>query len=176
MNTFTLQLTTTPPGGISSETQNYQEITLKGNTTLVFDMTKIDESIYPINIIKFQYGDGSEIETFTRPVVYNYRTQSILNEILYNKVGSIGVLYPHTYIPSQTTYFQRLTCQAVCYFNNMETLTFNIPIRIAQNSFYDEIDELKLVNTQLIPDSVSSTLIIVDQLKSRFTNTLVLSN
>jgi len=176
MHTTTIYLSSTDTSGLSSKTYGFSEVTLKGNTSVIFDFTRLDESIYRVNVIKFQYGDGSDIETFIRPVVYNYRTQSIANEILYNKVGSICVPYNHNYIPSSSTYFLRLTCQAVCFFNNMKTSTFNVPIRIAQNSFYDEIDELRIVGSQLIPDSTSSTILIVDQLKSQFTNTMVLSN
>jgi hypothetical protein len=176
MNTTTIYLSSSQVGGLSSNIYQYGEITLKGNTNVVFDMTNIDETIYRVNYIKFQYGDGSVIEQFTRPVVYNYKTQSIRNEILYNKVGSICLPYPHQYTPSLDTYFQRLTCQCICYFNNMETFTFNVPIRIAQNSFYDEIDEMRLINTQLIPDDISSTLLVINQTKSGFTNTLILSS
>jgi hypothetical protein len=175
MNTTTIYLSSTIVGGLSSRIHKYNEVTLKGNTHVEFDLTLLDESIYRVNIIKFQFGDGSEVETFVRPVVYNYKTQPITNEILYNKVGSICVPYTHVFTPSQTTYFQRLTCQCICYFNNMKFMTFNVPIRIAQNSFYDEVDELRIINTQLIPDSTSSTILIVDQQKSKFTNTMILS-
>jgi hypothetical protein len=176
MNTTVIYLSTASPGGQQSQTINSSETTLKGNTDVVFDLTGVDESIYRVNIIKFSFGDGSEIETFTRPVVYNYKTQSIITELLYNKVGSICIPYTHHFTPSQSTYYTRLTCQCVCYYNNMKYVVFNVPLRIAQNSFYDEIDELRIVESQLIPDNTSSTILIVDQMKSRFTNTMVLSS
>jgi len=73
---------------VTSTTIYNLPITLKGFSTVNFILTGINESYNTILFLDINWGDSnSNIITYKKDIFYNYREQTIFNEILYGKIG-----------------------------------------------------------------------------------------
>lgn len=162
MNTFTITLTGTAPTEntvVALSPPNYE---LKGTTEVTLNMQNLDETAYTIMSIRIDWGDDSNAEVFTKDVVKNYMTTSILDEMLYGKLnGSVATAHSHVYQYSgDGTYDNAIydfTIQAL--YENGYTLTFNGTISIFRGSFYDSVDRLALHTTQILPVKENYTVV-----------------
>ena len=80
-------------------------ILLKGAHTVNFSFTGVDERDYKVDTLYISWGDSSPIETLKRDLFFNYKTQSIFNEVLYGRLGgSILNVYSHNYYNETNLY------------------------------------------------------------------------
>lgn len=151
-------------------------IYIKGQTTFELDLTGIDETTKKVKTVVIDWGDNSVPETYNIGLVKNYYNESVINEFLTGVDQTVCVKYNHTYYPIQSSYLVERTCKAIITFLTNEqtlysqnTLEVYVPLRISQTSYYDSVEELFLVNSQLLPLSTSNTLLNLQTLNSRYT-------
>ena len=161
----TIFINTTSPT-VSSYDKTLPAIDFKGAPSIVYVLTGISEGSSQALSLDINWGDESQIEYFQRDVVFNYRERSIFNEVLYGKIGgSILDQYSHTYVPGVSSFFSNLTAQFLIYFSNGFYANLLQPIRLIRESYYDSIQKLGILNTQMIGTSASNT---VANLQSKF--------
>jgi hypothetical protein len=137
-----------------------EPVIIKGESTINFILTGIPEDINKVLFVDIDWGDKSQIESFRRDTVFNYKTKSIFNEVLYGKIGgSVCVLYNHTYFNSTSNYALGLTPKIKLTYDNNSIVTYEQPLHIYWGSFYDEIKELVAINSQILPLSTSPTFV-----------------
>lgn len=142
------------------------EISFKGNPSINFILSGIDESINAALTLDINWGDGAATEYSQKDIVFNYKKESIFNEMLYGKVGgTILDIYDHTYVPSTSSFFTSLTAQFLVHFNNGFYANINQPIKLIRESYYDNIQKLGITSTQMTGASGSNT---VANLQSKF--------
>lgn len=144
METFTISL--------SSGTTNHMETTavveLYPNMTLLLDTIDIYNDVY-ITRVRVDWGDGSDIYENDGSHRMIYREDSIIDEVLYG-VDNIQAINHHTYKPATDTLYKLLTAQAAVEYSNGDMSIFNIPISVKAEGFYDVIDDLNIVDTNII--------------------------
>ena len=153
MNTFTFSITgdtQTLSGSIY-----YNEIIAKGDTNIQFDFTNLDTSKNSIIRAKIDYGDGSDVETAIYSPGFDHETQPITYYFaLYGSYSPI-LLKSHTYTPpDNSNYFNALTASFNFELSNSRILNIYFPIKIAQASYYEIMQSIDVVSTQIL--SVSS--------------------
>lgn len=152
MNTTTLTIT----GDTQTLSGNiyYDEITVKGRSTINYDFTQLNTVNNNILRARFDYGDttieninyGIGLDHINQPITYYFALYGTYSPLL---------IKSHIYDPpAGDSYFQSLT--AICYIElaNTELLNLHFPIKISQPSYYDEIGDINIGATQLV--SVSS--------------------
>jgi|TARA_R110002124_G_scaffold94423_10_gene238512 hypothetical protein len=138
----------------------------KGNPSINFILSGIDESINAALTLDINWGDGTTTEFSQKDIVFNYKKESIFNEVLYGKVGgTILDNYKHTYVPSTSSFFTNLTAQFVIHYNNGFYANIKQPIKLIKESYYDNIQKLGITSTQMTGASGSNT---VANLQSKF--------
>ena len=159
---------------LSSITENTtikrNEEVFKGRPTIQYVLTGIDEESNKALSLELSWGDGTDVEYYAKDIFFNYREDSIFNEILYNKPGgSICYTYDHTYNPPLSTTSTSLTSQLIIYFNNGTYVNFYQPIKLVKESYYDEIQEFSILNTQI----QSTSSLTVANLESKNNKTFI---
>ena len=155
---------------LSANTENRtvlkDEITFKSDPTINFVLTGIDEVANQALTLDVNWGDGSDTNFNQKDLVFNYKKESIFNEMLYGKVGgTILDSYEHTYVPSTSSFATSLTAQFLVHYNNGFYADILQPIKLVRESYYDNIQKLGIQSTQMTGASGSNT---VANLESRF--------
>lgn len=147
---------------ISGDTQTlsgdlfYNEISVKGKSTITFDFTQLDTLYNNILRARIDYGDGTEVEELTYSVGLDHLNQPITYYFALYGAYSPLLLKSHTYDPPDgDTYFKSLTAKYYIELADTRILNLHFPIKISQPSYYDEIGDINIAATQLI--SVSSS-------------------
>lgn len=131
-------------------------IVLKGPTLVNFSLSGVTESDFNVDEIIINWGDGTPSEVHKRAVIFDYRTQSILNEVLYGKTkGSVLRSYSHAYNNQFNTYEVDYTAEIILHKSNGQYLYVKQPINTFWSSFYDNIERLSIVNTHLLPSEAN---------------------
>lgn len=142
----------------SNQTLIKEPLLYKGTTTVNFILTGVVEEAYDVLFLQIDWGDGTPKRTFQKDLIYDYREQSIFNEILYGKIrGSIATFYSHFYSNSLNSYNSSLTAQFLLVYNNGVHAHIIQPISVFSGSYYDEIGELSILNTQIVATSANNT-------------------
>ncbi len=135
-------------------------VNIKGQSTVNFILTGIDETSSNVNFLDINWGDSNDITSLRRDTVYNYRSQSILNEVLYGKIGgSVCTSYSHVFFNNTKYNIVQYNLSFTFYYENGVVATINLPLFIHWGSFYDEIKELVAVDTQILPLSTNYTFV-----------------
>ncbi len=155
---------------LSANTENRtvlkDEITFKSDPTINFVLTGIDEVANQALTLDVNWGDGSDTNFNQKDLVFNYKKESIFNEMLYGKVGgTILDSYEHTYVPSTSSFATSLTAQFLVHYNNGFYADILQPIKLVRESYYDNIQKLGIQSTQMTGVSGSNT---VANLESKF--------
>lgn len=141
---------------------------LKGASTLNLVLTGVNENKFRVDFLEIDWGDGSSPEMHKRDLFYNYKNQSIFNEILYGKVaGSVMLIYPHNYINDTTAYALKYTASFTFYYNDGSLIYIEQPIIVYWGSFYDDIDRLSVLETQIQPLETNDTFLNLESSKDR---------
>ncbi len=134
-------------------------IDFKGAPSINFVLTGIDETVNKALTMDIQWGDDTDIQFAQKDIVFNYKKKSILDEVLYGKVGgTILNQYIHTYVPTASSYFTEINAQFLIYFNNGFYANITQPIKLIRESYYDDIQKLGIMNTQMVGLSSSNTV------------------
>jgi len=141
---------------------------IKGASTLNLVLTGVNESKFRVDVLEIDWGDGSSVETYKRDLFYNYRTQSIFDEILYGKVaGSVMTTHSHDYANDTTAYALQYTASFTVYYNNGSLIYIEQPIIVYWDSFYDNIEKLSILDTQIQPLETNDTFLNFESLKDK---------
>lgn len=174
MNTSTISISSQ---AISANTLTFLSAApIKGRTLVTLDLVGINEIQYAVNNININWGDENVVYSYSKDVVPNYYSMSIFDELLYGKLGgSIAKQYTHAYnsLPSydMVTYL----LDVVIYYENGYTNTFNIYLPVYPESYYDTLDELDILTTQIVPLSTNYTFANLESKKTGQTLVCVLS-
>lgn len=142
------------------------EITFKSDPTITFVLTGVDERANQALTLDINWGDGSDTSFNQKDLVFNYKKESIFNEMLHGKVGgTILDEYEHTYTPSTSSFATSLTAQFLIHYNNGFYANIFQPIKLVRESYYDNIQKLGIQSTQMVGTSGSNT---VANLASKF--------
>jgi len=158
---------------LSATTSSYdvlkEEITFKSDPTITFVLTGVDERANQALTLDINWGDGSDTSFNQKDLVFNYKKESIFNEMLHGKVGgTILDTYDHTYMPSTSSFATSLTAQFLVHYNNGFYSNIFQPIKLVRESYYDNIQKLGIQSTQMVGTSGSNT---VANLESKFSET-----
>lgn len=138
----------------------YPPVNFKGSSSVTYILTGINEELNSALFLEIDWGDGSSREYYQKDLIFDYREESIFNEILYGKIGgSIATFYTHTYFNNTSSYNIALSSQLLFTFSNGSTVLIIQPVGIFKNSYYDEIGDLNLLNTQVTPTSSNYTFV-----------------
>ena len=155
---------------LSATTSSYdvheEEITFKSDPTITFVLTGVNEVANQALTLDINWGDGSDTSFNQKDLVFNYKKESIFNEMLYGKVGgTILDSYEHTFVPSTSSFATSLTAQFLIHYNNGFYANIFQPIKLVRESYYDNIQKLGIQSTQMTGASGSNT---VANLESKF--------
>ena len=155
---------------LSANTENRtvlkDEIAFKSDPTITFVLTGINEVANQALTLDINWGDGTDTSFNQKDLVFNYKKESIFNEMLYGKVGgTILDTYEHTFVPSTSSFATSLTAQFLVHYNNGFYANIFQPIKLVKESYYDSIQKLGIQSTQMVGTSGSNT---VANLESKF--------
>lgn len=146
MNNYYLNLSSNNSSTISK----LSEIELNDLTTLNISLSGLVETPYPL-YLAIDWGDGTS-EKYENTIFKNYRTSNIIPEILYGKFSSIFQnIYQHTYKPSTTTLYKKLTAQCYVEYSDSTYTWFLLPIEIRSYGYFEAVGDMRLYNTNILP-------------------------
>lgn len=157
MNSVTVSLSSGP---VTSDTvTSLSALNIKGQTRFTLDLTGLTETEYMVTTLDINWGDGSDTERYTKDLVVDYKTQSIFNEVLYGKFGSVAVPYTHIYntlVDAESTTYD---LNIVAYYENGYSLEFTKELHVYPESYYDSIRDIRIVSTQISPTADNYTVV-----------------
>lgn len=143
-----------------SQTIYYDPVNFKGSSSVTFILTGINEELNSALFLEVEWGDGTSKEYYQKDLIFDYKEESIFSEILYGKVGgSIATFYTHEFFNNLSSYNVALSTQLLFTFSNGVTIHIIQPVGVFKNSFYDDIGDLNLLNTQITPTSSNYTFV-----------------
>jgi hypothetical protein len=152
-------------------------VLLKGTTTVNFVLTGINEEISNILFLDINWGDSSNSLSLQRDIIFNYKEQSIFDEVLYGKLrGSVATIHSHVYNNTTNAYNTSLTAVINCTFNTGDTVRFIQPINVFNASFYDRLGDLSISKTQIQPNEDSNTFAILEGQNNKFSYISILKD
>lgn len=159
---------------LSSQTTKVygSQFTIKGATSVYFDLSGVTEIPYKIAQFTINFGDDDQ-HTITAT-----RTMSCYQETNVAGVSSdiLNKRYGCAYYPNIAAYYYDLSAQILLYRDNGNVVSYIQPIRIAQASIYDDLDNITLHNSQIIDSNPKNNLINFSGDKSKYTVVGVLSD
>ena len=133
----------------SNNTLKNEELYLKGDSTLQFVLTGVNEEVNDVISLEINWGD-STIENYKKDLVYNYKEKTIFNELIYGKLGgSVMTNYNHTLTLNPSSNFTSLTAQLLIYYSNGVYADIYYPLTLVSESYYDNIKKFAINNTQM---------------------------
>lgn len=129
---------------------------IKGRGEINFDFTELDTSDDQILRATIDYGDGSDLVYKTFGIGLDHETQPIT--YYYALYGAYSPLLIQTHLydpPIGDTYFNSLTAKFYVELSDTRTINFYFPIKVAQPSYYDELDRIEISSTQLVSVSTN---------------------
>jgi hypothetical protein len=149
----------------SNNTLKNEELYLKGDSTLQFILTGVNEEVNDAISLEINWGD-STIENYKKDLVYNYKEKTIFNELIYGKLGgSVMTDYNHEFSLDPSSNFTSLTAQLLIYYSNGVYADIYYPLTLVSESYYDNIKKFAINNTQMNSLSTSNT---IANLQSKF--------
>ena len=133
---------------------------IKGASRVTFDFTEINAIDSIASKISIDWGDGTPILNKSKSVVHDYRQESIFDEILYGAIGgTVLTKYTHEYFNDSQYYGKDFFAKILITWED-GTYTYIVqPITVFWNSFYDDVQELSILSTQILPLSTNETFI-----------------
>lgn len=168
MKTYTFSFSTNPYISQGTYIIQHDDYYAKGKTKIVVDLSQIDESKTYVKNVSIDWGDGSPEENYFLNIVKDYYTESIIPEVLYNKDVSVCTSYEHTYYPTQYAYFTKYQCVIKLTFMNDYAGYIYIPVISTQGSFYDDLDDVYIINTQMLPLSSNNTFLNIQSTNNKY--------
>lgn len=152
-----------------------EPLLIKGATTITFSFTGVNEQDYKVDTLYISWGDGAPIETYKRDLFFNYKTQSIFNEVLYGRLGgSILNAYSHEFYNETILYGAEYSAKILLNKSNGTYAYIIQPITVYWDSYYDDVKKVSLLNSQVIPLSTNYTFVNIETKYDRSTIPCVL--
>lgn len=144
----------------SGDTVTLSGIDIKSKTNITYILSNIVESDSEALYLDIDWGDGSPVERYTKPVFLDYKTSNIIDEIVFNKpLGSILTSKSHLFYNNTSFFNSSILMQMLIIYKNNYTLKIVQPINIYQASYYDEIGDIDILSAQIMPISANNTFI-----------------
>lgn len=144
MNVYTLKLSSTNTSNVS----RLGELNFDDYTVLTINLQSVTEKVVPL-YIKIDWGLGS------LPLIYDndlYRdNRDERNLFKFSPV--LNTSYSHEYYPSSYALYKSLSAQVLIQYANGDTSWFIIPIRIRTFDYLESLIDVKLINSNILPDS-----------------------
>jgi len=166
MNSYNISLATTS----TSLTSNYDTIDLFDQTEVGVNLSNIFSDVFPYYVV-IDWGDGSEVFEPEIKTFINYRTESIIDEIVKGvSPPFLNTTYKHIYDPSSDSLVKSLTLKVGIQYTTGEITQFIIPIDIRTEGYYENIRDIKLEDVKIINNvNLDTTL----QLRTEIDNYII---
>lgn len=165
-----LTITVSVPSFTSGDTVTLSGIDIKSKTNINYILSSIVESDSEALYLDIDWGDGSPIENYTRPVLVDYRTANIIEEIVYNKpLGSILTTRSHLYFNNTSYFNSSILMQMLIIYKDNSVLKIEQPINIYQASYYDEVGDIDILSAQIMPLSANNTFLNIESKLGKYT-------
>lgn len=152
-------------------------INFKGSSSVTFVLTGIEEEYNSALFLEIEWGDGTKREYYQKDLIFDYKEESIFNEILYGKVGgSICTFYTHEFFNNLSSYNVALSSQFLFTFSNGAVIHIIQPIGVFKNSFYDEIGDINILDIQVTPTNSNYTFINFESKNNKQTYVGIMSS
>lgn len=175
MNNLNLNITLT--GSLSNTSFELTPVDVKGVTSINMLLTSIPETDSRVTSVAINWGDGSETSTHTREVFFNYKVNSIFDEVLLGKLGgSLTTAYNHVFANTSSSYGIQLSAQVFLNWENGWYTRIVQPLNIYWGSFYDDVQDLRILNTQIVAVSSNNTFINFESVYDKATLIGVIQN
>lgn len=137
----------------------YGPILIKGTASILFNLYDIQEELNPVIGIIGYFGDGAEYSD-----TINLNTDlSNLNAIEIAETGKIRCIaqeFEHTYNKDQSTVVDYLTASFFLTYASQRRGAHYVILQHVKDSFYDNIQELHINATQMMPVSTNDVIAI----------------
>lgn len=147
MNSYTLRLSSTNTSNIS----RLGELNFDDYTTLKINLQAVTETVVPI-YLKIDWGTGSD------PIIYDndlYR-DSRDDQNLFKFSPILNASYSYDYYPSSYALYKSLSAQVLIQYANGDNSWFIIPIKIRTFDYLESLSDVKLINSNILPQSNQS--------------------
>lgn len=156
--TYYLTLTATDISGV----QYLDERVFLGATTITFNLSGINDSKNATLKTIVDFGDSSAPILHETEIVRTYsNTDETVRIAQYGTFSEALNPYTHTYTPDALTYYLQLSAQVLFTFSNYAQYRIVIPIRIAQDSYFNVYENLKIVSTQFVDTSANDIFALI---------------
>lgn len=147
MNTKSIVLSTNS----SSYVEVMDTLILNDATTLTVFLGDVYEDVLPLSL-KINWGDDN-ILYYDNDLYKNYRTESVINEIIYGKFSKIlQQEYSFDYYPSTTHTYKRTKVQFLIEYTNNNKTLITLPIEIRSSDYFESVGDIKMISTHVIPE------------------------
>lgn len=151
MNTSTIGFTSSATA--LSSTLN--EVKLYDLTTVTFVLSGISESQVPL-YLRVNWGDGN-VETYENSFSKDYKVDSIIPEVLYNKISSVlSKDISHVYYPSVSARYKLLSAEVNIEYINGDICSIVQPLKIISADYFESIGNMKHIATNILQTSNNS--------------------
>ena len=165
-----LTITVSVSSFTSGDTVALSGIDIKSKTNINYILSNIVESDSEALYLDIDWGDGSPIENYTKPVLVDYRTANIIDEIVYNKpLGSILTAKSHVYYNNTSYFNSSILMQMLIIYKDNSILKIEQPINIYQASYYDEVGDIDILSAQIMPLSANNTFLNLESKLGKYT-------
>ena len=165
-----LTITVSVPSFTSGDTVTLSGIDIKSKTNINYILSSIVESDSEALYLDIDWGDGSPIENYTKPVLVDYRTANIIDEIVYNKpLGSILTAKSHVFYNNTSYFNSSILMQMLIIYKDNSVLKIEQPINIYQASYYDEVGDIDILSAQIMPLSANNTFLNLESKLGKYT-------
>lgn len=165
-----LTITVSVPSFTSGDIVTLSGIDIKSKTNINYILSSIVESDSEALYLDIDWGDGSPLESYTRPVLVDYRTANIIDEIVYNKpLGSILTTKSHLYYNNTSYFNSSILMQMLIIYKDNSVLKIEQPINIYQASYYDEVGDIDILSAQIMPLSANNTFLNLESKLGKYT-------
>jgi len=139
----------------------YPARTFKGETEIVIDFSNLVGLTNPIIKIEINFTDDTDI---------------LVKKFSFSEINKLELdLIKHTLYPSVDTYNVFYYPTITITYLDFSIFRYQMPIKIAQNSFYKEYENLYIGNAQFLDDTDNSVFVMMDTAKGNVINKLILS-
>ncbi len=125
------------------------EVKLYDLTSVTFILSGISESQIPL-YLRVNWGDGN-VETYENSFSKNYRVDSIIPEILYNKISSVlSNEISHIYYPSASARYKLLSAEVNIEYINGDICSIVQPFKIITADYFESIGDIKHISANIL--------------------------
>ena len=136
-------------------------------TSITVELYGISEDEIPL-FLTVNWGDAN-IVRFQSSFVKDYRIDSIIPEILYNKESSLlSNTLTHLYYPSNSSRYKKLSAEINIEYSNGDICSLIQPITIITSDYFESIGDMKHIYTNILQLSSNNKQFIFSTDKGGF--------